>query len=224
MRGQLETGLAWLWLLCLGATLLDQYSPLQFTSRPVASAVHCGLWLLLLPALRQLPLPGWLPRLLWLGPPLLLIPYAILLMVAGVDPFKMGLLVDARRFFVGTEDNNTQRWSNAKVFFRRGRVLVLSQYEGLDGGGVQFRQARMMPLVPGLRWVREMPDEHLLEAGPQAPQYRGWTPVFRNYDEFSFDPAVQRQLDAQARQKAAEDAEAQRAWEASPYYQRPDKE
>ena len=219
-----ENVLAGLWLLCLVLTLLDAYTPLQLTSRTVANVLHGGIWLLILPATHCLPLPGWLPRLLWWGLQLLVLLWSGLVLFAGVDPFKGGPLESVKHFFWGTEDENTLSWENAMVLFRRRRSLVVTQYEvPVKNGEARFRRVQITPLTPLLRWVWELPEEALPPGGPYPARYQGWTPVFRFYREFSFDPAEQRRLNAQAKKQATEDAEAKRRWEASPYYHPPDK-
>ena len=219
-----ENVLAGLWVLCVLMSLLDAYSPLQLSSRPVASVLHSGIWLLILPATHYLHLPGWLPRLLWWGLPLLLLLVGAVFIAAGVSPFRGGPFGSVQHFFWGTEEENTLDWENAMVLFRRRRRLIVTQYEvPVKNGAARFRRVQITPLTPLLRWVWPLPDEPLPPGGPYPARYRGWTPVFRFYRHFSFDPAEQRRLNAQAKREAAEEAEAKRRWEASPYYQPPER-
>ncbi|MGI4862656.1 MAG: hypothetical protein ACRYFZ_01945 [Janthinobacterium lividum] len=218
LRKQLETSLAWLWVLAVAATVLDLAGVLQFASRAVASGVHWGVLVLVFAAAghwhwwRPLPWLLWAGLLgvvgLWLASPLL--------SVLGYITQLPGRL--AYSFFFDRGDDAIWRWRNEHVYFRRGRGLVVSQYyvpmPVLNGTGDQ-RTVHLVPITPLWYWARPLPGG-LAAADSLALVAQGWVPVNRDYAYFSFDPAEQARLGAKKDSLDAEDLRAHQQFEADP--------
>lgn len=144
--------LAWLWVICLGLTILTLcIPPLEFSSITYRSVAHSGAWLLAFigagyfakhtssPTL--LWLLRWMPRIQWGGVALLLL---VFLWYGALYLYY---------FFLATGSPNDTQFGQARILMRRGDTYAL--YRNVVGHSNMYGTlALVRPISPFFNWVR----------------------------------------------------------------------
>ncbi|SNR68948.1 hypothetical protein SAMN06269173_105139 [Hymenobacter mucosus] len=178
--------LGWLWVLCLIFTVIEVLTPLEFTRSYVRSAVHCGLWLLLLSAASHFGWSSTWPIRLWLGS-FLIVGFAIML---ALVPGGLALVYQGANFFLPLKS-----WRTSYVYFRRGNEVLVDQKKwGWGIGDTTYRRVVLHPISPLFNKVEQWP--YPTSTMPPQPDGEGWAVVNKKAADFSIDPMEQRNLDA----------------------------
>lgn len=173
--------LASLWVVSIGLTLADWFTPLEMASPYLQSAAHCGIWLLAFPAARQFGWPAKWPRRLWQGSVLLAAAACLLTFVY----IGFAMLYAGAVFFFPVS-----RWKTTYVYFQRGKTVVADQQQKI--GGAKTRRVVLHPVTPLLQWVELLPYQ--ARGVPSVPAGLGWVVVNKKAADFSFDPFTQLDL------------------------------
>jgi hypothetical protein len=194
LRAALTGLLSSLWLVSLVLVLLTVATPLEFVPLSLGNIPRWILWGLAFPACRHLWLRTGRFRWVWNSLPWVL--WLLLLVAEGLavgvwcrvgtqTAFWQNVRYPLEKVFA-----NRERWRTARTLFRRGPLVLVHQLCWEPRYGiVDLRQARIVPLVPGLQWVSCLPGD--FQPGVVDTS---WQLVDTVAAEMSQDTALQRRV------------------------------
>jgi hypothetical protein len=186
--------LPFIWGLSLLLVLLPLVSPLEFVPLAWGNLPRWILWGTAFPACRQLWLRTGRLRWVWRALPWLL--WLLLLAAEGLAVW--GWFYGSHRvtfwktirYPLEVVFANRDQWKTERILFRRGPLLIVHQLcWHPQHGVVDLRQAKIVPLLPGLQWASRV-STHFQPGVVDA----SWQLVDTVGAEMSQDTALQRRV------------------------------
>jgi hypothetical protein len=150
-----------IWVLSLALVLLTVATPLEFVPLVLGNVPRWALWGLAFPACHQLGIRTGRFRLVWKA-----LPWVLWLLLLAAEGFAVwgwfhrwhrATFWKSIRYPLEVVFANQDRWETERILFRRGPLVVVHQLCWHPRHGVvDLRQARLVPLLPGLQWATRL--------------------------------------------------------------------
>lgn len=183
-----------IWVLSILLVLLTVATPLEFVPLTLGNIPRWVVWGLAFPACRQIWVRTGRFRLVWKS-----LPWVLWLLLLAAEGFTVWgwfhrwhrvTFWKSVRYPLEVVFANRERWQTVRTLFRRGPLVIVHQLCIAPRYGVtDLRQAKVVPLLPGLQWAARLPGD--FQPGVVDAS---WQLVDTVAAEMSQDTALQRRI------------------------------